>query len=1459
MRLLRKRAPAINQKKKTHDALIRKHVNELRLLGKVVNALVLEKQIKNKEVKRRDVILDLLKIRKELRDSLNKEKVSEAGKKLQEITLVADKCNDKSDECGNMTPVRDTIGDVMKLQAPKFDYGDQRGDVSVFPVLVKFKSSYGIIMFKDDISKISNTVDSFLNGAITASSNLTLIMEHVNVMINAPAKMRELEKIVNHKFKPSETKLLSGDIVSNHIQVILFLRGIDQLLLKQANFSMSKLANFLKHLATVKGKVSREVIDAVIEGLEVVVDLSEPKMILSTSLTHAFLNGPDDLHQFPQDFKSSFIKDIVFNGTIPEYGILLTEFAQLYGLSKPAHTVLLSIQAMNVAKPTVMLRSQLESAKNESEAFEAMEKFNECMNSVQKVSNNATTLQDLQQELQDLDTLKKEKTVFIGQFNTVGVNFEPLYKIEKALLEGNTQDLGKLASIVIGHKSLPEFKKILDELKPKVEGFEKNFPNLKKWVENTKVEGLNQSNIANDKQIQSTYNCVQNKKMMEAAKESIGDGFPLKAMSKFKTGNIFVVESIKAVEEAGRLKDELNNIDSAASGRSVREVKQDSELTQKISIDLNGGFGVASYLVPTKELKPDWEKLRIHCNNMSPAQQKEIEPLRKPAEIIFRNGAMIAEKALAGIDTRNRTFPEFPEVLNISIDFDGTAYFNGPAFMKKLDEIGAPYPDKEVSERLRSLQLDFTNGNSLIKATAQAFSVVIPFFLALSPRSYSSPTTHKTITMEAFTEANGSNVGAYVGMGFGAVAVVGLVGGGAYGVWYWKKKRDEKLDNSIQHVEIVENKQHQIKLRMKVKPSSYNINATPRCVVYEVEENKVEKIELEEVHEKVDEKVSTKKISSLPKKQQKIVKDANEIAGGQKTVNTGFEALAGDQIKQHTKRRTVAFMQGVRDETFVDEYYPCSDPLTVVKSSQEILCGEGIDVYDEREQATDNTLDLTQIDSTIVDELNKKRSDLQLDTTQKGEGFESSQKRINAAIQEFSTKNPRKPKEDVNKRKDGGADKKKNSGQNKTDDKKNQPKNSHGKNGKKSKSGNTKGSKKNSIGTKKKKRMSPLKRVNIDPKQVHLKMRPLQKSDEQMQQEDNSREKCPRFPLDILTNGEMDYVKIASELTSKEFLTIKKFPHVENGITYRNPFEPEQVISTCDKVADYMNNSENDYLTLDRENTMVITDIHGEIRDLMYHINMALDIPGITVLATGDYGDRGDRSICVLMAICSLKLLNPRKFYFTSGNHETPFINIVYGLFDESIESFGEAKGRLVWEAANRMFKAMPMCSFLQKRVYCAHGGVFEQMLKGLDEALKLIKRTPENEEQAIVSETMKWADTIEDFQLDPKQPNDFQYGNRGGDYIKNFAMLGVLRAMIACCLILCLRGHQVMQYGIQPFAGTKCFTVYSSNNKGYTNWSTNVIFNRGNILTINRFIKPEYINQNVSDIPDGDATLPAE
>lgn len=190
--------------------------------------------------------------------------------------------------------------------------------------------------------------------------------------------------------------------------------------------------------------------------------------------------------------------------------------------------------------------------------------------------------------------------------------------------------------------------------------------------------------------------------------------------------------------------------------------------------------------------------------------------------------------------------------------------------------------------------------------------------------------------------------------------------------------------------------------------------------------------------------------------------------------------------------------------------------------------------------------------------------------------------------------------------------------------------------------------------------------------------------------------------------------------------------------------------------------------------TYVIGDLHGNIFDLIRILNYTALPPHSNLLFLGDYVDRGEYSIDVIILLFALMISHPENVHLIRGNHEFEEMNFTYGFFNEVDARY---KSRDLYDRFNRTFQYMPLVAILNKKVFCVHGGVSPN-LPSIQQINK-IKRPLENYEGEFIADLV-WSDPSKDVKTyeESKRGLGVQFGiSTLKQFLEKFKFDRVLRA----------------------------------------------------------------------------------
>lgn len=213
----------------------------------------------------------------------------------------------------------------------------------------------------------------------------------------------------------------------------------------------------------------------------------------------------------------------------------------------------------------------------------------------------------------------------------------------------------------------------------------------------------------------------------------------------------------------------------------------------------------------------------------------------------------------------------------------------------------------------------------------------------------------------------------------------------------------------------------------------------------------------------------------------------------------------------------------------------------------------------------------------------------------------------------------------------------------------------------------------------------------------------------------------------------------------------------------------------------------------------VVGDLHGNIFDLVRILIMSGPPPKNRFLFLGDYVDRGQYSVEIITLLFAMLVKYPNYIYLIRGNHEFSRVNEVYGLKGEVMSLYESSS---LFDIINKCFNYMPLVALISNSIFCVHGGISQQISSM--KQLKKIKRPIPDYVNNIASE-LTWNDPSTEI-------TDFSKGNARGNCV-TFGADAVQSFLKSFRLKHIFRAHQVVQLGVEKFAGDGLYTIFSSSN----------------------------------------------
>ncbi|CEF62511.1 Serine/threonine-protein phosphatase 5 [Strongyloides ratti] len=278
------------------------------------------------------------------------------------------------------------------------------------------------------------------------------------------------------------------------------------------------------------------------------------------------------------------------------------------------------------------------------------------------------------------------------------------------------------------------------------------------------------------------------------------------------------------------------------------------------------------------------------------------------------------------------------------------------------------------------------------------------------------------------------------------------------------------------------------------------------------------------------------------------------------------------------------------------------------------------------------------------------------------------------------------------------------------------------------------------------------------------------------------------------------------------FLTVKKYNKTTDkfdgdGETF-HAFAEHVLIKIIHQAA-YLCEKENMLLKLkipkNQSEIIVMSDIHGSLADLIRAF-LVYGLPGDkTYLFLGDYVDRGDYEVEIIILLFILKICFPYSVFLLRGNHEFQDQNRKNDFPKKCKKQFISLN---YWKLLNFAFNRLSIAAIIEDKIYCAHGGV-SQWIKGKESIEKLVKPMDQNKtliERLIITDIV-WSDTLRNEKDSEKKL--FLPTVRGIGYA--YTEEGLKRVLKLLGVEKIIRGHHPHLEGFYEDYGEICYTIHTS------------------------------------------------
>uniref|UniRef100_A0A8C0H1D3 Serine/threonine-protein phosphatase n=1 Tax=Chelonoidis abingdonii TaxID=106734 RepID=A0A8C0H1D3_CHEAB len=242
-------------------------------------------------------------------------------------------------------------------------------------------------------------------------------------------------------------------------------------------------------------------------------------------------------------------------------------------------------------------------------------------------------------------------------------------------------------------------------------------------------------------------------------------------------------------------------------------------------------------------------------------------------------------------------------------------------------------------------------------------------------------------------------------------------------------------------------------------------------------------------------------------------------------------------------------------------------------------------------------------------------------------------------------------------------------------------------------------------------------------------------------------------------------------------------------------------------------------------------DLHGKLDDLLliFYKN-GLPSEENPYLFNGDFVDRGENSIEILIILFAFLLVYPNHLHLNRGNHEDHIVNLRYGFTKEVMKKY-RSHGKKFLNLLQDVYSWLPLATVIDSKVLIVHGGISDTTDLDFLNSFKRNKKIQQNRDNDFFRRKHL---------CDPKNQNGCTPNKvRGGGCY--FGPDVTARLLKRYNLKMLIRSHECKQEGYEISHDGQVITIFSASNY-YEDGS-----NRGAYLKLSPDLIPRFVQYQVS------------
>jgi len=277
----------------------------------------------------------------------------------------------------------------------------------------------------------------------------------------------------------------------------------------------------------------------------------------------------------------------------------------------------------------------------------------------------------------------------------------------------------------------------------------------------------------------------------------------------------------------------------------------------------------------------------------------------------------------------------------------------------------------------------------------------------------------------------------------------------------------------------------------------------------------------------------------------------------------------------------------------------------------------------------------------------------------------------------------------------------------------------------------------------------------------------------------------------------IDYVATDAQFWENEEEGIPDIKFVTKHLIREGKFQQTQLIRLFQLAYDIMSCEDNVVCISAGTPITICGDIHGQFYDLLKLFECGGDPSKRAYVFLGDYVDRGDFSIEVIILLFCYKLLNPINFFMLRGNHECRRLTDHFTFKKECLVKYDI----VIYDTLMDVFDSFPLAAVIDNQFFCVHGGIGPE-LETLDDINK-IDRFSEPPSSGLFCDLL-WADPMDDFEADSTPENPPFKPNKSRKVSYAYNHMAVVMFLQRNKLVSMIRAHECQRSGYRLYSKGK-------------------------------------------------------